>query len=1192
MKTFKSHFGLTQEKNKKPKFKSQSKVATQVTPKDKGEPVPPAAGTNVHDGFDGTNVQDRSAQGKGCTTSFSQDILLLALPIVKRNPGNEVVDYQDYLNSVQNNLQLALHDQLYTSREFVKALSADATTLLSQLITKIYIISLMKSDSKKKKKKNKKAKEKLLSNFGPIPQQIMVKVNLFLFETAPPNKSQGLWFYSKFEDGSLDQSQEYLLTAKCQCLDDLIAKDIEPFENACEEYISNIVCNSMWAEENKADDFFKNRCKEVVEKVFEALAPIEDAVHRNAPGGFCFKEVMTGVMDELVVKEQSYLAEAKFAEDIEQNKGFQFIVETVTSEDEQANNTSPSDNEDDNHKNGNGKLKPPPANQTQLRDTIAKNKKSKINFDVKPPGKRKTLRTTGNNDKTGNGQPRNQDVSDLFGALKYDYYGSTWVYCKHCYLDSPLITTGYGKKKVTKKKKPPLFTARQRKNMGVVVSPSLLDHISHNGSCYSYYYQSLWVDDFSFSLFIQKSQKPQDASDKIGLTNTCNNPLSSGLVPEVLGNQVMYDPSVESMERALIGQELANIEDDKTLFDDYDEEEGIDSKLPPSLSVNREGNNISADDSSSGSNKAIMTPNVGRHASDKLKVKIKLMEIMQNHSIPLVAEKELYKRAIELKNLNLFSLKKGNLIQTRSRVMREIYATVPEIEDDDGFEPHLIDWCYKKLLCADVPGHKQIYIWSFQKVLHSLLKNVMLVKEENLSFPHAEDPTLPVRFPELQSNIDVDKLHHGEWWINTWEKRCTLDSNEILWSNHSYPTEHDTWHIEHLNLELLARCMGNNIYFHPTGSRDKGDKSIDNVNNLHSGLRFALSSLKDASPYFIGDTPQHNQLCGNYQMANTKMICRHCNCPRALGNNSRVNVLKIPFSVKSGNMQVSKHKNGEEYQSIWLWKMSNFTAPTVEKGVNVQQYFKNIPHHHVHNGNAFDDLDFGENPHNIHLASQGERLHMHQLGCAKQAAETFSEEFLGNNTRLLGDMNMIASYYGAAIQRQSNHDFPQTNFSESIHTAKKEENQYIGKLYIQMLTLLSAEVDNQSRKCEEEIDEYTYAIELLLGMEEFLKYAGTFDEVFKEDKKGVLNLDKMVVHFINCINDYLQQSKGEGSNLVKNHMYFHLSQYMRLFGPPTGWDSAASESNHKTQVKAPAERTQQIHTNQTNLQVINGIPYY
>eukprot|EP00536_Pseudo-nitzschia_multiseries_P003483 jgi/Psemu1/7870/gm1.7870_g len=163
-------------------------------------------------------------------------------------------------------------------------------------------------------------------------------------------------------------------------------------------------------------------------------------------------------------------------------------------------------------------------------------------------------------------------------------------------------------------------------------------------------------------------------------------------------------------------------------------------------------------------------------------------------------------------------------------------------------------------------------------------------------------------------------------------------------------------------------------------------------------------------------------------------------------------------------------------------------------------------------------------------------------------------------------------------------------------------------LYIQMLSLLSAgglqlllsqktpsNLENKSRKCEDEIDRRIYAIELLLGMEEFLKYAGTFDEVFKQDKKGVLNVDKMVVLFINCINNNLQQSKGEGNNL-----------YMRLFGPPTGWDSAASESNHKTEAKAPAKRTQRIksmtgpnHPTEGGwsagslfwIGVMNGLPY-
>eukprot|EP00536_Pseudo-nitzschia_multiseries_P015205 jgi/Psemu1/41617/gm1.41617_g len=143
------------------------------------------------------------------------------------------------------------------------------------------------------------------------------------------------------------------------------------------------------------------------------------------------------------------------------------------------------------------------------------------------------------------------------------------------------MTTGYRKKKVTKKKKPPY--------------------------------------DFASSIFIRKSKKPQNASDKLGLMNTRNNPLSSGRVPELLDSQVLYDRS-----------KLANIEDDDdSVLDDNlfspnndDEEEVIDSKFSPCLSVDREGDNIA-------------------HVSDELKVKIKLMKIMQNHSIPLVAEKEL-----------------------------------------------------------------------------------------------------------------------------------------------------------------------------------------------------------------------------------------------------------------------------------------------------------------------------------------------------------------------------------------------------------------------------------------------------------------------------------------------------------------------------------------------------------------------
>eukprot|EP00536_Pseudo-nitzschia_multiseries_P010616 jgi/Psemu1/26519/gm1.26519_g len=212
--------------------------------------------------------------------------------------------------------------------------------------------------------------------------------------------------------------------------------------------------------------------------------------------------------------------------------------------------------------------------------------------------------------------------------------------------------------------------------------------------------------------------------------------------------------------------------------------------------------------------------------------------------------------------------------------MKECYATVPEMEGG-GFEHQLMVSCYKKLIGAGVAGRKQIHFRSFRKTLHFLLTNVVLVKEEYLSLLHADDPTLPVCHLDLRGNIDIDEL--GQTTLAP--LNMTLGILNTLTRN-SRPAAWDT------------------IYFHPTGSHDKGDKLIDNENNLHSGLRVALESLKEACN--LTEEEIHDQCCGHYQTANTQMICRHCNYQMTLGNNARVNVLKAPVSMKTEKMKVSK----------------------------------------------------------------------------------------------------------------------------------------------------------------------------------------------------------------------------------------------------------------------------------------------
>jgi hypothetical protein len=49
---------------------------------------------------------------------------------------------------------------------------------------------------------------------------------------------------------------------------------------------------------------------------------------------------------------------------------------------------------------------------------------------------------------------------------------------------------------------------------------------------------------------------------------------------------------------------------------------------------------------------------------------------------------------------------------------------------------------------------------------------------------------------------------------------------------------------------------------------------------------------------------------------------------------------------------------------------------------------------------------------------------------------------------------------------------------------------------------------------------------------------------------------------------------GMGSLLVKNHLFFHLADHLRFWGPLSQMSSGPSKSHHKTEVKAPSMNTQ------------------
>ena len=68
-------------------------------------------------------------------------------------------------------------------------------------------------------------------------------------------------------------------------------------------------------------------------------------------------------------------------------------------------------------------------------------------------------------------------------------------------------------------------------------------------------------------------------------------------------------------------------------------------------------------------------------------------------------------------------------------------------------------------------------------------------------------------------------------------------------------------------------------------------------------------------------------------------------------------------------------------------------------------------------------------------------------------------------------------------------------------------------------------------------------------------------------------LKKTMLHFINTIKTTCNRSVGQGTNLLNNHLFFHLELYIEYYGPKIWFDSGPSESHHKMSIKALSKTT-------------------
>ena len=406
---------------------------------------------------------------------------------------------------------------------------------------------------------------------------------------------------------------------------------------------------------------------------------------------------------------------------------------------------------------------------------------------------------------------------------------------------------------------------------------------------------------------------PSFTSHQLGLTSMCSiNDYTSRL-----DNQVMYhDVSVGQLSLSLVQSSLkrdfTEYQDDSGSCDSYDEDfpfENDDLSLDDngsvdffeSVDIKLERDEPLEDTILDGPQSlpylTISTPTPDhRFLSDRLKTEIQLLSILRHHKIALCVHKKIYDWAYEASlHSSLDFSNVCNPYRGREKVIKLM---------KDDLLPHLTNDHYEKKLLAWLPdlSPQEITLRSFENALRSLLSNKDLMHESNLSFPNADTPISCKRNPILTTDMPIEELHHGSWWIDTWNNDCdcSIDSIEILvplifYTDGITVDAHGKHTLTPLNFTLgilntqarKRKDAFETIYFHPSKS---SHISIDNVQNLHNGIELALKSLLDiwkenktviwdnlpwvgkswkvsmkfAIAFIIGDTEMHDKLCGRF----------------------------------------------------------------------------------------------------------------------------------------------------------------------------------------------------------------------------------------------------------------------------------------------------------------------------------------
>jgi hypothetical protein len=597
-------------------------------------------------------------------------------------------------------------------------------------------------------------------------------------------------------------------------------------------------------------------------------------------------------------------------------------------------------------------------------------------------------------------------------------------------------------------------------------------------------------------------------------------------------------------------------------------------------------------------------------ATPQLQSEVRLLKLLCQHKAPLGLYPLIHQWARDSLQLN----------HDFSRSIRPRKAVLSELEDRFDMQSSR----FKPTIVSYLPDERPtvVYIASFADAVYSLLSNPELMKEENLSFPAADHPFLrkPPAHPANRRSPrqpDLSELHHGTWHKATSLSRCTGPA-DVLCGVIGYMDGVATdafgrlglcpWNFTLAIFNAATRTRKEawvTIYYHPDDQAEaslhkKPTTSFDKCQNLHRGLHAMFAEFREISKegglrwdnlhyggsvhqvnfkfalaFVVGDTEMHDKLCGKTlnRCTTAQCLCRHCDTPL----NESIN---------------------PDYPRRLLEK----AVFDRENAANNTAYFQSISHH-PQLMNAFHFIDMGDNVHNIHLATPGELLHMHQRGMMTRFVEGLGNLIYGqyapdesagverNLARSVKAINTLALHYGALLSRGSDRDFPRTKFKNSLFSGTKKAAHEQAGVLLDLLVALNSDRGRQILEYERTLDPRYIAdqismCELCLGLQQWMKKPS----FTRAELRKVPDAMGYVIKF----QETATKRGGMGTLLVKNHLFFHLFDYLKAWGPLCQMNSGPSESHHKTEVKAPSMNTQrrpatfiqQVSTRYTEIRVM------